>query len=188
MAQERPYSLLIRLGILLLPILTAVLIWSYHHPPASMLAQKPAGVIVIPAPAKGGAPFGPLPEAANPVSGPAPIGTAPPPVPAPASVSTRMSAPAPAQQPARPDGANIRAPAMGSRTPPGSPAIPPSAMSLSPAAPAPAIAPFASQSEASGREQAKARDPRKRQPAGSGGAVQKLDKEIDGKLSICRGC
>jgi hypothetical protein len=48
MVDYRPYSLLLRLGIILLPILAGVLAWSYYHPLGSMLTPKAA--VVIPAP------------------------------------------------------------------------------------------------------------------------------------------
>ena len=47
MAEERPYSLLIRLGVILMPILAVILAWSYYHPPALVLSRK--GPAVIPA-------------------------------------------------------------------------------------------------------------------------------------------
>jgi len=48
MVDYRPYSLLLRLGIILLPILAGVLAWSYYHPLGSVLT--PRAVVVIPAP------------------------------------------------------------------------------------------------------------------------------------------
>lgn len=41
MAEERPYSLLIRLGVILAPILAGVLLWSYYHPPVSVFRASP---------------------------------------------------------------------------------------------------------------------------------------------------
>src|SRR6266536_3968284 len=45
MAEERPYSLLIRLGVILAPILAGVLLWSYYHPPVSVFSRKPAAAV-----------------------------------------------------------------------------------------------------------------------------------------------
>ena len=193
MAEQRPYSLLIRLGVILVPILTAILIWSYYDPPISMLSQKPAAVIPAPIPAKTASPFEPAPETADAVSGPAAAVTERAPARATAPVVTEparapATVPAMAQQPDRRIVGTIRSIATTSQMPPDTPAIPPSALFLSPTAPGPAAAAAASQSPVPGREPAQARDAGKPQPAAARGTTQKQDQEIDRKLSICRGC
>jgi len=193
MAEERPYRLLIRLGVILVPILTAILISSYYHPPG-MLSRKPAAVIAAPSAAKTASPFEAAPAMADAVSDPAARAAKPAPAPADpiSSAATLVTAPprppAIARQPARPDAGAIRALATGSETPPRPPAIPPSALSLSPAGSVGPTAPAASQPAAPLREQTKARDAGKQQPAPRRGTIEKLDRELDRKLSICQGC
>src|SRR6266699_7203418 len=70
MAEERPYSLLIRLGVILAPILTGVLLWSYYHPPVSVLSRKPAVAIPAPLPANAPNPSELAAEPADPVATP----------------------------------------------------------------------------------------------------------------------
>jgi hypothetical protein len=175
MAEERPYSLLIRLGAILVPILAGILVWSYYHPPVSLLS--PRAPSVIPAPLAATAPKASesADEPTDPISGPAAVGA---------------SAPVPAVAPenVRPDPGTFRTIATGKQTSSGAPRAPPPASTSGPLATNPATPPTAPQSAASGRERTKTRDARKQEPAPAHSTIQKLDKEIDRKLSICSGC
>lgn len=169
MAQERPYSLLIRLGVILAPILAGVLLWSYYHPPASVLSRKPA--VVIPAPLTASAPNQSelAAEPADPVANPGAAAVA--------AVTPTASA-----DPTRPDAETFRTIATGSRAtaPQVGPAAGTAAASPAPAAPR--------QQPAPGRERPKAQDARKQEASSTHRTIQKLDKEIDRKLNICSGC
>jgi hypothetical protein len=169
MAEERPYSLLIRLGVILAPILAGVLLWSYYHPPASVLSGKPA--VVIPAPPTASTPS-PSELAAEPVDPVANLGPA-----AAAGVTPATSA-----DPAGPDAETFRTVATGSRVtaPQAGPPAGTAATSPAPAGP--------SQQPAPGRERPKAQDARKQEASSTHRTIQKLDKEIDRKLNICSGC
>ncbi len=168
MAEERPYSLLIRLGVILAPILAGVLLWSYYHPPASVLSRKPA--VVIPAPLTASAP-NPSELAAEPAEPVADPGAA-----ANAGVTPAMSA-----DPTGPDAETFRTVATGSQTtaPQGGAAAGTAATSPAPSGP---------RQSAPGRERPKAPGPHKQEASSTHRTIQKLDKEIDRKLNICSGC
>src|SRR5260370_41375646 len=100
---ERPYSLLIRLGVILAPILAGVLLWSYYHPPASVFSPKPA--VVIPAPLTASAP-NPSELAAEPTEPVADSGAA----------ANAGATPAVSADPTRPDAETFRTVATGTQT------------------------------------------------------------------------
>jgi len=166
MAEERPYSLLIRLGVILAPILAGVLLWSYYHPPVSVFSRKP--VAAVPASVTTRAP-----NASELAAEPAD------PVASPGAAAAAVAAPASS---AEPGGANsaLRPVAASSQK---------AATQSDPAANTPAPAPALSGSrQQPAPERPKARDTRKQEAASAHKTIQKLDKEIDRKLSICSGC
>ena len=164
MAEERPYSLLIRLGVILAPILAGILLWSYYHPPVSVLSRKPA--VAIPAPLTASAP-NPSELAAEPAD----------PVANPGAAAAAAVTPAVSADPAAPDAGAFRTVATGNQTaaPQGAPSI---------AATSPALS-RPRQQPAPGRERPKAH---KQEASSAHRTIQKLDKEIDRKLNICSGC
>jgi len=170
MAEERTYSLLIRLGIILAPILAGCLLWSYHHPPAAVFARKPAAAIPAPATANARNPPELDAERADPVADP--------------DAAAAVATPAISADPAAPDPGASRPIATGSRT---TAAPAPVGAAASTAATSPALL-GARQQPPPGRERPKARDARKQESASTHRTIEKLDKEIDRKLSICSGC
>ena len=184
MVDDRPYSLLLRLGIILLPILAGVLAWSYYHPLGSVLTSK--AVVVLPAPvtprtapaselAAEPADAAAVPETRAPVAIPA---RAPVAIPAP-------TAPAVSAQPAGPR----IGPALGfAPDRPMPPPMPPQASTGAGTAASMPAGPSAKQPPASGREQSKAAEARKQDANSANRTIQKLDSEVDRKLGICRGC
>lgn len=169
MAEERPYSLLIRLGVILAPILAGVLLWSYYHPPVLVLSRKPA--VAVPAPLTARAP-NPSELAAEPIDPAANPGAA-----AAAAVPPAVSA-----DPAAPDAGAFRTVATGSQT-----ATPQGGAAASTAATSPALS-GPRQQPATGREHPKAPVAHKQEASSAHRTIQKLDKEIDRKLNICSGC
>ena len=169
MAEERPYSLLIRLGVILAPILTGVLLWSYYHPPVSVLSRKPA--VAVPAPLTASAP-NPSELAAEPAD----------PVANPDAAAAAAVTPAVSAAPAAPDAGAFRTVATGSQ-----PAAPRGGAAASTAATSPALS-GSRQQPAPGRERPKARDAREQEASSTHRTIQKLDKGIDRKLNICSGC
>jgi hypothetical protein len=168
MAEERPYSLLIRLGVILAPILAGVLLWSYYHPPVSVLSRKPAVAIPAPLPARTPNPSELAAEPADPAATP---GAA-----AAAEVTPAVSA-----DPAAPDAGAFRSVAPGSQT------APQGGAAASTAATPPALA-GSRQQPAPGRERPKAPAVGKQEASSTPRTLEKLDKQIDRKLSICTGC
>jgi hypothetical protein len=169
MVDYRPYSLLLRLGIILLPILAGVLAWSYYHPLGSMLTPKAA--VVIPAPAASKAP-NPTELIVVPADAVAPAD-------APAAAATSAAVPA---RPVAPNTGAALGFAPDTQMRPTQ--VGPGART---AATMPAL-PGTKQQPVSGREPSKARDARKQEAASTHRTIQKLDNEVDRKLSICRGC
>jgi hypothetical protein len=181
MAEERPYSLLIRLGSILLPILAGVLVWAYYHPPAFLARNAPA-VVTAPRPASVPNPSELAVQPADPIAG-QDASAAPAEMPAPAAAATMpapaatTATPAPAATTARPPDPDLPgAAALRNSTPV---ARAPAAQRM-PAAPA---APVAAQPPTPG-----ARDIRKQEASSTPGTIEKLDKEIARKLTICEGC
>ena len=183
MVDYRPYSLLLRLGIILLPILAGVLAWSYYHPLGSVLT--PRAVVVIPAPVTIKTALAELAaepgDAASAPETPARVAVpARAPVASPAAVAPAVSA----------QGAAPRTgPALGfAPDRPIPPPMPPQAgIGAGTAATMPAP-PSAKQPPASGREPSKAAEARKPDATSANRTIQKLDNDIDRKLGICRGC
>jgi predicted component of type VI protein secretion system len=168
MADERPYSLLIRLGVILAPILAGALVWSYYHPPASVLSRKPAPAMP-PLAASAPNPSELAADPADAVANPAPPAAA---VTMPATSADR-SAPAPG---------GLRSVATGSPTATTKPGAVASTAATTPPIPGPP------QQTAPGGERRKPRDIRKQEASSAHRAIQKMDREIDRKLSICSGC
>lgn len=173
MAEERPYSLLIRLGVILAPILAGVLLWSYHHPPVSILSRKPA--VAIPAPLPASAP-NPSELAAEPAEPTEPVAN---PGPAAASGVT----PAVSADPAAPGVGAFRSVTPGSQT-----AAPQGGAAAASAAATPPALAGSRQQPAPGRERPKAPAVGKPEASSTPKTLQKLNKQIDRKLSICSGC
>jgi hypothetical protein len=171
MVDYRPYSLLLRLDMILLPILAGVLAWSYYHPLGSMLTPKAAAVIPAPATGKTPNPTELAAEPADPVI---------PGIPA-AAVDAAAPMPAAPLRPAPPNTGAALSFAPDSQMPPQAGTGAGAAATL----PAP---PGTKQQPASGREHSKARDARKQEAASTHTTIQKLDNEINRRLSICRGC
>ncbi len=169
MAEERPYSLLIRLGVILAPILAGVLLWSYYHPPVSVLSRKPAVAVAVPAPLTASAP-NPSELAAEPAD----------PVANPGTAAAAAVTPAVSTDPAAPDAGAFRTVATGSQT--AAPQGAPRTVATSPAPSGPR------QQPAPGREHPKAPVAHKQEASSAHRTIQKLDKEIDRKLNICSGC
>jgi|GEM_PF-4855712 len=169
MAEGRPYSLLIRLGVILAPILAGVLLWSYYHPPTSVLSGKPA--VVIPAPPTASTPS-PSELAAEPADQ----------VENPGAAAAAEVTPAASADPAGPDAETFRTVATGSRAT--APQAGPAA-GTAPTSPAPA---GPRQQPAPGRERPKAPSAHKQEASSTHRTIEKLDKEISRKLNICSGC
>jgi hypothetical protein len=172
MVDYRPYSLLLRLGIILLPILAGVLALSYYHPLGSMLTPKAAAVIPAPAASKAPNPTELIVVPADPaVTSETPAAAA-----GPAAVTPAVSA--------RPVAPNTGA-ALGF--------APDTQMRPTQVGPGAGTAatmptlPGTRQQPAPAREPSKARA-RKQEAASTHRTIQKLDNEFDRKLSICRGC
>jgi hypothetical protein len=172
MTEERPYSLLIRLGVILVPIVTGILLWSYYHSPGSVFSAKPAAVIPAPFTAGTPKPSEPVAEAAA-----EPAEPVEPPI---AAATAFAPAPAVAPSTAGPGTKGFQGIATGQ------PAAAPGGPVASTAATAPA--PPALKQAAPGRERTKAGETRKQEAASAHKTIQKLDKELDRKLSICSGC
>ena len=171
MAEERPYSLLIRLGVILAPILAGVLLWSYYHPPVLVLSRKPTVAVAVPAPLTASAP-NPSELAAEPTD----------PVANPGAAAAVAVPPAVSADPAPPDAGALRTVATGSQT-----AAPRGGAAAGTAATSPALS-GPSQQPATGREHPKAPVAHKQEASSAHRTIQKLDKEIDRKLNICSGC
>ena len=167
MAEEQPYSLLIRLGVILGPILAGVLVWSYYHPPAAIFSPKKPSVtaapVPVPAPNLSELAAEPAETIADPVAAAAPVA-----MPAAAAFS-------------EPDAGGFRGAAM-----PKPVATPGGTVASTHATPPAVLGPR--QQSAAGPERRKARDARKQEAASAHKSIQKLDKEISRKLSICSGC
>jgi hypothetical protein len=169
MVDYRPFSLLIRLGVILAPILAGVLLWSYYHPPALVLSRKPAVAIPAPLPARTPNPSELAAEPADPVATPG------------AAAAAEMT-PAVSADPAAPDAGAFRSVTPGSQT-----TAPQGGTAASTAATSPALA-GSRQQPAPGRERAKAPTAGKQEASSIPRTLEKLDKQIDRKLSICTGC
>jgi len=169
MAQERPYSLLIRLGVILAPILAGVLLWSYYHPPVSVLSRKPAVAIPAPLPASAPNPSELAAEPAEPVADPG-------------AAANAGVTPAVSVDPTAPEAGAFRSVTPGSQT-----TAPQGGAAASTAATPPALA-GSRQQPAPGRERPKAPGAGKPEASSTPRTLQKLDKQIDRKLSICTGC
>jgi hypothetical protein len=167
MAEERPYSLLIRLGVILAPILAGALLWSYRYPPAAVWTPKPPAVIPAPLAAGAPKPAEPAADAADPVAN--------------AASAATMTMPPSFAEPSVPERGALRGVAAGSRTAATQPAA------AGPAATKPAMQGPPQPTTPPG-DRRKAREVRKQEAASTHKAIQKLDKEIDRKLSICSGC
>jgi hypothetical protein len=176
MVDYRPYSLLLRLGTILLPILAGVLAWSYYHPLGSILTPKAA--VVIPAPtSKAPNPTELAAEPADPADPAAVTSGAPAVAAGPAAATSAVLT-----RPVAPNTGAALGFAPDSQMPP-TQVRPPAGT----AATIPAL-PGTKQQPAPGREPSKARDTRKQEAAFTHRTIQKLDNEINRKLSIFRGC
>ena len=168
---DLPFSLLLRLGGILLPVLAGILIWSYYGRPTLSQSARPNIIAISPA----NAPPQSVPLSSEAAAIPPPTAaTAPAPsVPTPVSMTSGFAEPSPVEAAAMGNSDAVATTRAAQPGPKGASGATP------PAVPSARQAPAAAQ-------QAKVPETRKQQAATA--AQKKRDKEIDAKLSICSGC